>query len=145
MILFATGCKLSNNEVLDSSASLEAISLIREAHVKAVNTTDVESLLRDMSSDVVYLAPGIDPIVGEAALREFVTPIYELVSPSIEMIPSNIEIHDSVAIEWGIINGEVRQQDTDSVQYFKNKYVFVYEQTEEGNWLITTDIYNDLP
>ena len=97
-----------------------------------------------MSPDVIYLAPGIEPIEGKAALREFVTPIYEIVSPKIEMIPSNIQVHNKIAIEWGIINGEIRQKGIDSVQYFRNKYVFVYEQSENGNWLITKDIYNNI-
>ena len=133
-----------NDEMGDSSKHLEAIKFVREAHVKAVNTTDVELLLRDMSPDVIYLAPGIEPIEGKAALREFVTPIYEIVSPKIEMIPSNIQVHNKIAIEWGIINGEIRQKGIDSVQYFRNKYVFVYEQSENGNWLITKDIYNNI-
>jgi len=129
---------------MDPFKDLNVINLIREAHVKAVNSTDVELLLRDMSPDIVYLAPNLQPIEGKESLREFIIPVYEVVSPTIEMIPKDIKIINKVAIEWGIISGEIRQKGIDSVQYIKNKYVFVYEQSENGEWMITKDIYNEI-
>ena len=60
------------------------------------------------------------------------------------MIPKDIKILNKVAIEWGIINGEIRQKGIDSAQYIKNKYVFVYEQSENGEWMITKNIYNGI-
>jgi ketosteroid isomerase-like protein len=129
---------------MDTIKELNAINLIRENHVKAVNSTDVQLLLRDMSPDIVYLAPDLQPIEGKESLREFITPIYEVISATIEMIPKDIKILDKIAIEWGIINGEIRQKGIDSAQYIKNKYVFVYEQSENGGWMITKDIYNDI-
>ncbi len=120
---------------------LEAINQIRDNHVKAVNESDADLLLQDMSEDVIYLAPGLQPIEGKEALREFVTPVYEVVSITIQMTPEEIEINNNIAIEWGLISGEMKQNEADSIQYVKNKYLFVYEKFK-GRWLITKDIYN---
>ena len=141
IVLTLLGCK-NFNEDKNLENDLDAINLIREAHVRAVNTTDVELLLRDMSPDIVYLAPGILPIEGKDSLRKFITPIYEIISPAIEMIPEDIKVLNKVAVEWGIINGS--QKGIDSIQYFKYKYMFVYEQSENGKWMITRDIYNEI-
>ena len=143
IVLILLGCKnLNDDKKLEND--LDAINLIRENHVKAVNTTDVELLLRDMSPDIVYLAPGILPIEGKDSLRKFITPIYEIISPAIEMIPEDIKVFNKVAIEWGIINGKISQKGIDSIQYFKYKYMFVYEQSENGEWMITRNIYNEI-
>ena len=81
-------CKNVTENNIDSSKDLEAINLIRENHVKAVNNTDVELLLKDMSPDVVYLAPCLNPIKGKEALREFIAPLYNAIKAKIEMTPT---------------------------------------------------------
>ena len=54
----------------------DAIAGVRTEHVEAVNSTDVELLLKGMTDDVVYLAPQLPPIRGKDELRKFVAPIY---------------------------------------------------------------------
>ena len=142
--LLLIGCGNQYDENKQPANELEAINLIRKSHVNAVNTTNVELLLKDMSSDILYLAPGIDPIEGKEALREFITPIYEVITPNIEMIPTDIEIYDNIAIEWGLINGKLSQKGIDSIQSIKSKYLFVYKKSKTGKWMITKDIYNDI-
>lgn len=141
LILF--GCTTINDDE-GNSKELQSLKLIRDAHVSAVNSKDVELLLRDMSEDVIYLAPGLEPIIGKESLRKFIVPIYEVVSPTIEMTPKNVKVYNRIAIEWGIIEGKISQYGIDSTRFFKNKYLFVYEKTENGTWAITKDIYNDI-
>ena len=42
----------------------------------------------------------------------------------------------------GIINGEMGYKFKDTSFTFILNYVFVYEKAEDGNWLISRDIYN---
>ncbi len=143
-LLCLSGCMNSTENKSNLSKDLEAIKLIRETHVKAVNTTDVELVLKDFSSDIIYLGPGLKPIEGKDALREFVTPLYEIIMPEIEMIPKDIKIINDVAIEWGLIKGQASQKGSDSIQIINSKYMFVYERSSGGDWLITRDIYNEI-
>ncbi|MBC2839859.1 nuclear transport factor 2 family protein [Robiginitalea sp. SC105] len=141
---FFSGCSNPKEVNTDTSRDLETIDLIRERHVLGVNTTDVEMVLKDFSSDIIYLGPGLRPIEGKEALREFIAPLYEIILPRIEMTPRDINIKDDVAIEWGLINGTMGQVGSDSTQNIHFKYIFVYERSSGGEWLITRDIYNEI-
>ena len=59
------------------------------------------------------------------------------------MIPNDVKIQGGLAVEWGIINGEMGHKFKDTSFTFILNYVFVYEKTQEGNWMISRDIYND--
>ena len=120
---------------------MAAISQVRKNHVEAVNSTDVEFALQDMSDSLVYLAHGLPPIEGKQALRDFITPIYETSSIEIEMIAKDIMIVDNTAIEWGIINDHFGTTTSDSITPVHNKYLLIYQKNEQGKWLITRDIY----
>ena len=98
------GCCIENNIESDYTNQLEAITQVRNDRVKAVNATDLDLLLKDMSPDIVYLTPGVKPIIGIEALKNFVASIYQEISPKIEMFPTEVKLHDSLAVEWGIIN-----------------------------------------
>ena len=111
--------------------------------MEGVNNRDVELVLRDMSDDVIYLGPGMEPLEGKQALRDFITPLYEVIRPDIKMIPKDTRIIDNTAIEWGLIHGEMAEVGVDTIQKINFKYIFVYEKSEDGKWLITRDIYNE--
>ena len=138
MVICLTGCI----NISENKEDLSKINLIRETHVKAVNTSDVDLILKDMSSDVVYLAPDIEPIEGKEALRELITPYHETAKSNIKMIPQDIRINNKIAIEWGLLHGEVIQIGSDSIQKFNLKYIVVYEKDDDGSWTITREIYN---
>jgi uncharacterized protein (TIGR02246 family) len=131
-----------------SGASLEqdrlAIAAVRAEHLEAVNTTNVELLIRGMAPAVVYLAPGLGPIEGIDALREFVTPIYEEVRPQIAMTPRDVQVVGDVAYEWGLIEGSIILPDG-TAEPVNLKYVFVYRRQPDASWVIVYDVYNDNP
>jgi len=58
------------------------------------------------------------------------------------MIPKVVKVQDGLAVEWGIINGEMGYKFKDTSFTFILNYVFVYEKAKDGNWLISRDIYN---
>ena len=120
----------------------EAISRVLQEHVDAVNTCDVELLLRGMTDDVVYLGPSMEPILGKAAMRAYITPLYAKASIQLEATPVSIEIEDSRAIEWGLIKGTMASNSETDPEPVDNKYLFIYRLDSDGEWRICYDVYN---
>ncbi|HYC08471.1 MAG TPA: nuclear transport factor 2 family protein [Steroidobacteraceae bacterium] len=44
-----------------------------DAYVAAINSNDVNTLLADLTDDIVYQSPGEPEIVGKAAVRKWLT------------------------------------------------------------------------
>ena len=57
-----------------SAKALDSESIERAAHdacVSAINSNDVDTLLADLTDDIVYQSPGEPEIVGKAAVRKW--------------------------------------------------------------------------
>ena len=121
---------------------LAAIDEVRKEHVRGVNGTDTDLVFHGMATDVVYLGPGMNPLLGATALRAFIEPLYRQIRPNIVMTPKDVQVVGDVAYEWGVITGHVETSDTPP-STINAKYVFVYRRQPDGSWRIVYDIYND--
>jgi ketosteroid isomerase-like protein len=88
-----------------ASAAKQAIAQVRAEHVCAVNTTDVDLLLKGMTDDVVYIAPEQPPVRGKEALRAFIAPLHGQASLDITMTAESVEVSGAHATEWGSASG----------------------------------------
>ncbi len=116
----------------------EAIAAVRTEHVEAVNSTDVEFLLKGMTDDIVYLAPQLAPIRGKDELRRFIAPIYAQASINIEMEAESLEVSGERAVEWGKVRGTLALGGGDS-EPVNLTYLFVYRLDPDGRWRISHD------
>lgn len=123
----------------------DAIATVRQEHVDAVNGRDVELLLRGMTNDVVYLFPGMEPLIGKDALRAYVTPIYEQASIDIEMRHESLDIAGSRAVEWGVVRGQMTPGAQSTPSLVNLKYIFVYRLEPDGAWRISHAIASARP
>lgn len=109
----------------------------------AVNTTDVELLLKGMTEDVVYLGSGMSPIVSKQELRALVEPMYEQFDINLQMTTKDILISGDLAVEWGMVTGKMTPRNGDKELEIDNKYLFVYQRQRDGTWKTAWDIYNE--
>lgn len=124
--------------VSDRSAT-DAIAAVLQEHIDAVNTTDVELLLDGFTDDVVYIGTGAAPILGKAAMREYITPIYARASIDIRMKSEALEVSGDRAVEWGTCHGEMTLKGAEPVPVNLH-YIFVYRRDSSGRWRISHDI-----
>ena len=123
----------------------QAIDRLRREHQEAVNSCDVDLLLRGMADDVVYLGLGAAPVVGKTALRSMIEPVYAQATIQIDMTPMDIQFEDTTIIEWGRIRGVMRPAEDADLAPVSLKYLFVYRCETDGVWRISHDVYNDDP
>ena len=121
-----------------------AILRVHQEHLDAVNSCNAELLLRGMADDVVYIGPGQEPIRGKAALREFIAPVYQQASISIEMEIDSLEIGESHAVEWGRVRGQMALG-AGPPSPVRLQYMFVYRREQDGAWRVSHDIFNEAP
>lgn len=116
-----------------------AIAAVRAEHVDAVNSTEVELLLKGMTDDVVYLAPELPPICGKIEMRESIAPVYARASIRIEMKVESLEVSGERAVEWGRARGTMAVGNADPTPV-NLTYLLVYRLESDGQWRISHDI-----
>ena len=117
----------------------DAIGTVLQEHVDAVNTTDVELLLKGFTDDVVYIGPGAAPILGKSAMREYITPIYAQASIQLAMKSESLEIAGDRATEWRSCHGQLTLDGGDRISVNLH-YMFAYRREPSGDWRISHDI-----
>lgn len=120
-----------------------AIDDLRKEHVRGVNEQDVELVLRDYAEDLVYLSPGLHPIVSKEALRAFITPVYESTEFQISMVPEHVEVWSHAAFEWGHVRGTARTKAEGQEVPISQRYALTYRRREDESWEIRCASMNE--
>lgn len=124
---------------------MSPIDSLRADHVRGVNQQDVELALRDYAEDLVYLSPGLAPIVGKDALRAFITPVYEATEIRIGMTPELVDVIGDAAFEWGYVRGVVRPKGGGDPTDISQRYALTYRRRADGSWEIRSACMSDGP
>ena len=124
---------------------LSELAEVLRAHVDAVNSGDVEALLDHYAEDVVYLAQGLDPILGKPNLEAFIRPFYAQNHAKIAMAAEDRAVEGDLAWEWGVGTGEVWGKDGGAPTSLSSKYFFLYRRGVDGIWRLIYDMTNDTP
>ena len=132
-------CLRLDGEMNSDTSAVAAIEAVLQEHLEAVNTTDVELLLKGFTEDVVYIGTGAEPIVGKAAMREYIAPIYAHAKIALSMKAHAREISGDRAVEWGTCRGQLTLGDEEPVEV-NLQYIFVYRLEPSGEWRISHDI-----
>ncbi len=127
----------------DSSRDLEAIHALRQGHVEAVNTGDIDANMAGFADDVVYLPPDLPPIHGKDSMRAFVESFHEAFQAEIEMTPEEVVVMGDWAFDWGVLTGVVRPLGGGPGTRLDGKYLYLYQRQPDGSWKIARDIYNN--
>ena len=122
-----------------------ALEVLRREHVEGVNARDADAVLGGMAEDVVYLAPGLAPVVGRDSLGVIIRAVYQQIQPGITMTPVDVAIQGNEAVEWGCLGGRILPLEGGDAIPNDGKYVFVYRWRDDTGWKITRDIYNAGP
>ena len=130
---------------MDPKDDLSELAEVLQAHVDAVNSGDVEALLEHFAEDVVYLAPGLDPILGKAKLEALLRPFYAANHLKVTMTAEDRVVEGDLAWEWGVGTGEVWGKDGGAPTSLSSKYFFLYRRGVDGIWRLIYDMTNDTP
>lgn len=124
---------------------IATLERLRTEHVRGVNEQDVELVLRDYAEDLVYLSPGVDPIVGKDVLRAFISPLYESTRFEISMTPEVVEVSKDAAFEWGYVAGTTTPRGSGPSTEISTRYALVYRRRPDDSWEIRCASMNEGP
>jgi ketosteroid isomerase-like protein len=109
------------------------------AYVAAINSNDADTLLADLSDDIVYQSPGEPEIVGKAAVRKWLAKYFGASRTHWE----KTSIGFVVSGNWAFERYTYRSTDTDkktaAVTTDTGKGINILRRGRDGRWRVAID------
>ena len=142
--LFLFGC--SNQTKVDKS--LEGITLMKLSRdwSDLIKTKDLDKIMEGWADDAVMMPPGLSPLKGKEAIRDYVKAGFEIPGFSIKWEPLEVFVSDSGDMAYMIERNEMIVNDSIGnpiITY--NKAVTVWRKAFDGSWKNVIDMWNEDP
>jgi uncharacterized protein (TIGR02246 family) len=126
-------------DVNEVSAAVDAIWREYEASLAA---GDVDRWMDLWADGGVKLSPGLPPIIGKDAIREYLTPRVEAFAYEMTITNEEIEVGGGWAIARGGYIATLTPKAGGDVIPVDGKYMTLLQQQDDGSWKIYRDITN---
>jgi ketosteroid isomerase-like protein len=124
---------------LAGPASPSVESAAHGAYVSAINSNDVDTLMSDLTDDIVYQAPGEPEIVGKAAVRKWAGAYFGAYRTHWE----KTSIGFTVSGDWAFERYTYKSTDTDKksgkASTDVGKGINVFHRGADGKWRVAID------
>jgi uncharacterized protein (TIGR02246 family) len=118
----------------------------REAWIAAVCAADVEAYAEMVTNDVVWLAPGSDPVIGREAFRNWVTPFMSEFEYDFRLKDARARVCGGWAVEHGTFHSVMTTRDASGKRFeHSGPYMLFWRRDDNEMWRIeryadTTDL-----
>lgn len=133
-ILLVGGCSLHQKP--DVRAIEDAA---HGGYVAAINSNDVDTLMADLTDDVVYQLPGSPEIAGKAAVRKWVGDYFGAYRTKWEKTSIGFTVNG----DWAFERYTYRSTDTDkltsAVTTDVGKGINIFRRGSDGKWRVAVD------
>jgi len=113
-----------------------------DAYVNAINSNDVDALLRTVTDDIVYLPPNSPAIVGKQDVGQWVGEYFaafdsKWVKTSVEFV-----VGDDLAYEWYTYQSTDTPRDgMGEVLDDSGNGINIYRRGDDGTWRVWRDMW----
>ena len=112
----------------------------------AAQARDVDRVVSYWADDATVLPPGASPVVGKAAIREFVAKSFENPSFRISWKTTDVVVSAGGDFAYGIGTNRVNVTAPDGTPVtVDGKAVTVWRREKDGSWKCVVDIWNEAP
>ena len=132
MTLAATGCAKAQPEV--DVKAVEAIT--HGAYVAAINSNNIDTLLANLTDDIVYQAP---EVVGKAAVREWVQGYFDAYQTKWEKTSLGFTVSGDWAFERYTYKATDTDRKTGAVATDIGKGINIFHRETDGKWRVAVD------
>jgi uncharacterized protein (TIGR02246 family) len=113
---------------------------------EAAQSRDVDRIVSYWADDATILPPGGPPVVGKAAIREFVAKSFENPSFRISWKTNDVVVSEGGDFAYGIGTNRVNVNGPDGTPVtVDGKAVTIWRREKDGSWKCVVDIWNDAP
>ena len=127
----------------DQSRDIEAIRQLQADWNRAVEAGNIDGYVAVLDPDIELLPTDAEPIVGAAAYREFLGPVFEADTFSIDVVaPAEIDVTGDIA--WARYDYVIHRTPKDSGETFsaRRKFLDVLRRRPDGAWGVYKHIWN---
>ncbi|MDQ3365221.1 MAG: DUF4440 domain-containing protein, partial [Myxococcota bacterium] len=129
-------------------ASAEGAQLMQRSRdwSLAVGRGDFEAALAYWSDNAVLMAPGLPPLRGKEAIREYVQAAAKLPGFKISWEPLEVHVSASGDMAYMVERNEISVHDASGAPITEhNKVVTVWMKQPDGSWQNVVDMWNAMP
>lgn len=131
MMLGMASVKAADNKSIEREA--------HDAYVSAINSNDVETLLGDLTDDVVYQSPGEPEIVGKAAVRKWLAGYFGTTRTHWEKTSIGFVVSGGWAFERYTYKSTDTDKKTGAVTTDTGKGINIFRRGSDGRWRVAID------
>ena len=109
------------------------------AYVAAINSNDVDTLLADLTDDIVYQSPGEPEIAGKAAVRKWLADYFGAYRSHWEKTSIGFVVSGDWAFERYTYKSTDIDRKTGAVSTDTGKGINIYRRDHDGRWRVAID------
>lgn len=137
--ILVAGC---SGKPADAPNDVDIRAIENAAHggyIVAINSNDVDTLMSDLTDDIVYQAPGAPEVIGKAAVKAWVASYFAAYRTKWE----KTSIGFTVSGDWAFERYTYKSTDTDkktgAVTTDIGKGINVFRRGSDGKWRVAID------
>ena len=131
LTLCAVSAQAADNKSIEQAA--------HGAYVTAINSNDVDSLLADLTDDIVYQSPGEPEIVGKAAVRKWLADYFAATRTHWEKTSIGFVVSGAWAFERYTYKSTDTDRKTGAVTRDTGKGINIFRRGGDGRWRVAID------
>jgi len=109
------------------------------AYVTAINSNNVDTLLADLTDDIVYQSPGEPEIVGKAAVRKWLEAYFGAYHTRWEKTSIGFVVNGDWAFERYTYRSTDTDKKTGAVTHDTGKGINIFRHGKDGRWRVAID------
>ncbi len=126
---------LSGTRAMAQSDSARVVARM-QSYAGFLKTGPVDSVAGSFASDGRLISPGMDPLIGPAGIRGFLTPLVAAFNvESCTMTAERVELYGSAAYEWGDYTQRAGPKGGQAADYH-GRFVAELKREADGQWRI---------
>lgn len=110
-----------------------------DGYVAAINSNNTETLLADLTDNIVYQAPGAPEIVGKEAVREWIKGYFEAYQTKWAKTSLGFTVSGDWAFERYTYNATDTDKKTGAVTTDIGKGINIFHHDADGKWRVAVD------
>jgi ketosteroid isomerase-like protein len=131
---------------IDAEAEEAELMRISREWSEVAGSGDLDATLAYWADDAVMMPPGMPPLKGKKAIREFIEASGSIPGSAIRWEPLEAHVSPSGDFAYLLERNEISFQDSTGVKVTEwNKGVTVWRKQADGSWRNVIDIWNADP
>src|SRR5262245_43561042 len=111
----------------------------------AAEGRDLEAILSYWTDDAVIFAPGLPPVVGKDALREYVTGSLDIPGFKITWASTEVQVSQDGSLAYMVGRNAVTMNGPDGAPFtLEGRAVTIWRRDSDGEWRCCLDIWNSM-